>query len=94
MEPHPYTDSAGREWRVFDYKVINSGAEAKKRAVPVGHWSAEARAFAPANAAGAILIYSFNATPYRDTEPRTLEDQLRFAKPLHSTAAERMTGRD
>ena len=36
--------------------------------------------------------YPFNATPYRDTEPRTLEDQLRFAKPLTASAADRMTG--
>jgi len=93
MEPYPFTDAAGRAWHIFDYRVINAGAQAKKRAVPIGHWSAEARAFVPASGEGVILVYPFGPVAYRDDlRPRFLEDQLRFAKPLNATAGERMRG--
>lgn len=93
MEPYSFTDAAGRKWHVFDYRVVASGPDAKKRAVPIGHWSSEARAFVPVNREGPILIYSFGAVAYRDDlRPRFLEDELRFAKPLNASAGERMTG--
>lgn len=52
MEPHPFTDAAGRGWHVYDYKIVNSGPLEKKRAVPIGDWSAEYRAFVPVNREG------------------------------------------
>jgi hypothetical protein len=41
-----------------------------------------------------VLVYSFGPVAYRDDlRPKFLEDQLRFAKPLNATAAERMEAR-
>jgi hypothetical protein len=76
----------------YDYKVIGFGSEAKKCAVPFGHWSAEARAFVPVNRDGPVTIYPFRAVAYREQSPRILEGQLEFAKPINASAAERMNG--
>jgi hypothetical protein len=92
MEPFPFTDAQGRAWHVYDFKVVNSGPLAKKRAVPIGDWSAEARAFVPVSRVGPVLIHNFGLTPYRGTTARTLEQQLHFSKPLGASAAERMQG--
>ena len=92
MEPYPFVDALGRGWHVYDYRVVGVGHDAKKRAVPVGHYSAEARAFVPIGRDAPVLVYAFNVTPYRDTNARTLEGQLRFAKPLNASAAVRMMG--
>jgi hypothetical protein len=68
--------------------------ERRRRAVPIGDWRSEARAFVPVNRDGPVLVYSFGPVGYRDDlRPKFLEDQLRFAKPLRATAGERMDGR-
>lgn len=93
MDPFPFTDAAGRTWHVFDYIVVGVGQIAKKRAVPIGDYRSEARAFVPVNREGPVLVYSFGAVAYRDDlRPKFLEDELRFAKPLGATAADRMQG--
>lgn len=94
MEPYPFTDVAGRSWHVFDYRVIGNGPDAKKRALPIGDWRAEARAFVPVNRDGPVLVYTFGPVAYRDSPPQAkmLENELQFAKPLDATAASRMSG--
>jgi hypothetical protein len=79
---------------VYDYRVVGSGPTAHKRAVPIGHWSAEARAFVPDGRDGPILVYAFGPVAYHDSPPKSslLEGELRFAKPLNATAGERMSG--
>ena len=90
MEPLPYTDAAGRGWRVYDFRLVGG----RRRAVPVGDWRSEARAFVPVDGCGPVLVYSFGPVAYRaDLLPRLLEDQLRFAKPLHANAGDRIAGR-
>jgi hypothetical protein len=38
------------------------------------------------------MLYPFGYLAYHDTEPRTLQGQLDFAKPVGATPAERMNG--
>jgi hypothetical protein len=81
MEPYLFTDALGRAWDVFDFKTVAG----RKRGVPIGHWSAEARAFVPVGRDGPVLVYPFGPVAYRDDlRPRFLENELRFAKPLHT----------
>jgi hypothetical protein len=88
----PFTDGQGRSWLVYDFKTV----ERRRRGVPVGHWSAEARAFVPVDQQGPVLIYTFGAVAYHEFPPRAkmLENELRFARPLNATAADRMAGAD
>jgi hypothetical protein len=84
MEPFAFTDTSGRAWQVYDFKVI----EGRKRAVPINNWAAEGRAFVAIDT-GAVMIYNFGLVAYHVTEPKILADQLHFAKP-RASAAERM----
>lgn len=89
MEPYPFTDANGRAWHVYDFRLV----EGRKRAVPIGDRRSEARAFVAADGNGPVLVYSFGPVAYRDDlRPTLLENELRFAKPLHATTAERMRG--
>lgn len=90
MEPFPFTDSSGRAWHVYDFRVIDQ----RKRAVPINDLRAEKRAFVPAvPAAGVdVLIYEFGPVSYHSTEPKLVNDQLRVAKPIDATAGERLNG--
>ena len=83
--PFRYVDASGRAWDVYDFKTVAG----RKKRVPINRWDAEARAFVGVNS-GVVLAYRFGYIAYRCTEPKLLEDQLRFAKPLNATAAERM----
>jgi hypothetical protein len=88
MQPgYRFVDDAGKEYDVFDFKT---GAGHRRRRVPLNHWSAEARAFVPVDG-GPVLIASFVPFGHHTTERKLMLDQLRFAKPLHANAAERMT---
>lgn len=87
MEPYRFTDSRGRAWDVYDFKI---GPDRKRRAVPINHPSSEGRAFVSPDRT-TVLIYTFRLVEYRVTEAKFLEDQLRFAKPLNANAAERMS---
>ena len=44
MEPYPFTDSAGHEWHVFDYRMVAQVPTRRNEGVPIGDWRAEARA--------------------------------------------------
>jgi len=87
MDPWPYTDALGQAWYVYDFRSV----ERRRRAVAIGDWRSEARAFVPVNRDGPVLVYAFGPVAYRDDlRPKFLEDQLRYAKPLSATAAQRM----
>ena len=86
MKPFPFTDTRGRAWHVYDFKVVAG----RKRAVPINAWDAEARAFVAVDT-GEVRIYK-GYFSYHSTEPRILANEFRFAKPLSASAAERMTG--
>ena len=87
MKPFPWTDSRGREWHLYDWRSV----EGRKRGLPMGDWRAEARAFVPANG-GLVLMYHFGPVSYHEPlTDRLIEDQLRFAKPVGSSAGERMS---
>jgi hypothetical protein len=88
MKPHPFTDAAGREWGIFDFRVVGAGRDAKRYAVPVGDRDAEARAFVPIRRVGAVMIYMFGPVAYHGVTPRTFERQLRYARPLGADAVE------
>ena len=89
IEPYPFTDGSGRRWHVFDFHSVAG----RRRAVPIGDWRSEARAFVPVDGVGPVLVYAFTAVAYRDDlRPRFLESELRYAKPLHASAGERMRG--
>jgi hypothetical protein len=68
-----FTDSRGRRWTVIDYRVVGG----KKKRVELGSWRAEGRAFVPDGWAGAVMLHPFGYVACHDTEPRTLEGQLR-----------------
>ena len=70
-----------------DFKIV----QGRKRRVPIKRWDAEARVCVAADT-GDVLIDRFGYIAYRVTESKLPEGQLRFAKPLHATAAERTTG--
>lgn len=90
MEPtitgFPFVDAAGRAWLVVDYRIVAW----KKKRVPISDWRAEGRAFVPDGWEGPVMLHEFGRTPYRETDARTLEANLKFAKPSTATAAERM----
>jgi hypothetical protein len=86
MAPIRFTDSQGRLWRVYDFRTVDG----HKHALPINDPLSEARAFVSPDRA-TILVYAFGAVAFRETEPRSLEDQLHFAKPLFESAAQRMT---
>jgi hypothetical protein len=81
-----WSDADGRAWEVVDYHF----AGGKRKKIELGHWSAEGRAFVPHQRAGTVLLFEFSRVAYRDTAPRTLAAQFAMAKPVGSTAAERM----
>jgi hypothetical protein len=85
--PFRYVDDAGRAWDVYDFKTV----QGRKRRVPLNHSDAEARAFVAVDD-GTVLVYRFGCIAYRCTEPKLVEGQLHFAKPLHANAAERVAG--
>ncbi len=87
MGPFAFTDAGGRCWHVYDFRSVDR----QRRAVPIGDWRSEARAFVPADGVGPVLVYSFGPVAYRDDlRPAFLENELRFAKPLHASAGDRM----
>jgi hypothetical protein len=85
-----FADCKGHRWTVIDYRVVRG----KKKGVTLGSWTAEGRAFVPAGWDGAVTLRPFGHFDYHDTDPRTLEGQLDFAKPVGSSAAERMDRSD
>jgi hypothetical protein len=87
MVPFPFTDSVGRVWNVYYYRVVRD----RRRALPINDQRAERRAFVPV-AGGTVLIYEFLPVSYHSTEPKLVQDQLRNAKPIDATAGERMDG--
>ena len=92
MDASIFTDAAGREWSVIDYRVIPSplGERGRKKRVPLVDRRAEGRAFLPIGRDGPVMLHRFGLTPYHDVAPRTLQQQLDVAKPSTATAAERM----
>ncbi len=91
MEPHIFTDVAGRAWEVIDYRIEpRPGQRPVKRRVPLGDWKAEGRAFVPVGREGPVLLHHFGYTAYREPTPKTLNSQLDSAKPATATPAERM----
>lgn len=87
MEPFPFTDSSGRRWLVYDFRVVDG----KRRRVPLCDWRSEGRAFV-AEDNGEVRIYAFGYAAYRSLEPKLLAGDFHFSKPLNANAAERMTG--
>jgi hypothetical protein len=84
-----FTDAVGRCWHVYDFRSVDR----RRRAVPIGDWRSEARAFVPVVGDGPVLVYAFGPVAYRDElQAKFLNDQLRFAKPLGASAASRMNG--
>lgn len=77
----------GCEWDVYDFVQEIAG----RRGVPLGSSKATARAFVPVGG-GMVMVYQFGAVAYRDTAPRTLEQQLRYARALEANAAQRLDG--
>jgi hypothetical protein len=87
MDPYPFTDSGGRAWHLYDFRVLDQ----RKRALPINDLRAEKRAFVPATG-GTVLIYEFGPVSYHATETKLVEGQLRVAKPIDATAGERLNG--
>jgi hypothetical protein len=85
VQPFAFTDRAGRVWHVYDFRIL----QGRRRAVPIGDWRAEARAFVAVDD-GTVLVKAFGPVSYRETEGRFLEGQLRFARPLDALAGERI----
>jgi hypothetical protein len=73
-----FTVSKGRRWTEIDYGVVGG----KKKRVELGSWTAEGRAFVPDGWTGVVMLHPFGHVAYHDTEPRTLEGRLDFAKPV------------
>lgn len=86
-----FTDRAGNRWTVIDFMVPGLPGSKKKR-VPISNWRADGRAFVPVEHEAPIMIYVFDAAPNRYADPRCLEGQLQFARPLHASAADRLNG--
>jgi hypothetical protein len=82
----PFADAAGRAWTVIDYRVDGR----KKKRVPLGDRRADGRAFVPDGWTGPVMLRSFGLWDYHTTEPKILEGQLHFAKPVGANALERM----
>jgi hypothetical protein len=72
-----FTDSAGRAWDIYDFRVVNR----RRRKVPLGDYRAEARGFVPVDG-GEVMIFRFGIIAYRNTTDRILGQQLAAAKPL------------
>lgn len=70
----PFTDRAGREWRVYDFRMVDR----KKKRVTLSSHEAEARAFV---AGKDVMVFRFGLVAYRDVTEHTLVQQLAFAKP-------------
>jgi hypothetical protein len=87
MEPHPYTDTKGRAWHVYDFWVVRD----RKRALPINDPRAEKRAFVPVGG-GTVMIFEFGRISYHTMEPKLVEYQLTAAKPIDATAGERLNG--
>ena len=92
MTPFPFVDAQGWEWHVYDYVVIGLGPAARKRSLAIGDRAAEHRAFVPAGRRGPVMVYPFNHGSWHGTESRTLESQLYYSKPLHTTAGDWIDG--
>jgi hypothetical protein len=86
MEPHIFTDAAGRAWSVIDYKVIDG----TKKRVALGSWTADDRAFVPDGWEGPVMLRHFIAADSRETQPKVLQGHLSFAKPSTTMPAERI----
>ena len=80
--PFRYTDAAGREWDVYDFKTVSG----RKHRVPINRWDAEARAFVAADN-GEVRIYK-GYWSYHSTEPKLLANELRFSKPIVTTTVQ------
>jgi hypothetical protein len=87
MDPFPFTDSSGRTWHVYDYRVVRG----RRKALPINDYRAERRGFVPV-AGGTVLIYEFLPVSYHSPQQKLVQDQLRIAKPIDATAGERMDG--
>jgi hypothetical protein len=77
-----------QEFDVYDFRIENG----QRKRVPINDRSAEARAFVPVGG-GTVLVYAFGYVAYHSTEPKLIAGDFHFAKPLHPSAAERMTRR-
>jgi hypothetical protein len=80
MEPFRFADSSGKQWYIYDFRLV----QGRRRAVPVADSRAEARAFVPSEG-GSVLVYKFGLVSYHTTERKLVEDHLRYAKPLDAS---------
>jgi hypothetical protein len=67
VDPLLFTDPTGRAWHVYDFK----DAEARRRAVPLNSWTADARAFVAIDD-GDVMIYRYGYVAYHVTAPKIL----------------------
>lgn len=89
-----FTDRDGHRWTVVEYKMENGKRKRVPfRHLPMGDPSAQGRAFIPADDVGVVLLYRFETFAHRNIEPRTLQQQLDAAHPVHATPRERMEPR-
>jgi hypothetical protein len=86
VKPFAFRDSTGRAWHLYDFQTIDG----RRSAVPINDPRAEARAFVPVGG-GMVLIANFSPVSHHSTEPKLVEGQLHFAKPLFANTAQRMT---
>lgn len=87
-EPFVWTDEGGREWEVID--CWRPDLTGPRKRLPLKSWRAETRAFVPHGREGDIMLFEFGRIAYRDTTDRILREQLKCAKRVGATAAERM----
>ena len=85
MKPFPFRDSTGRAWHLYDFRTIDG----RRSPVPINDPRAEARAFIPVGG-GMVLIANFGLVSQRSTDPKLVEGQLHFAKPLFANAVQRV----
>jgi hypothetical protein len=77
-----FTDDAGRDWEIIDYRIIPPGD--RKRRVPTGSLDADGRAFYRLDD---VRLYHFGRVAYRDTSSRTLSEQFRNAQSITKPVA-------
>lgn len=70
MRSFRFTDDAGHEWDVIDFKF--AGDFKRKKRLPVGDRGADGRAFVPIGRDGPVMLHEFGTIAYRDLKPRTL----------------------
>jgi hypothetical protein len=78
-----FADDADLDWAVVDY----SGTPDTREPMSLGNPNADGRAFIPVDRDGPVLLYHLGRETYRDTERRTLLNQLHFAKPAPADRA-------